>query len=36
MKLALMIAAVDPKVGGVLAVGDRGAGKSTAVRALAA
>ncbi|MFN5685615.1 ATP-binding protein, partial [Bradyrhizobium sp.] len=36
MKLALMIAAVDPKVGGVLAFGDRGAGKSTAVRALAA
>jgi magnesium chelatase subunit I len=35
MKLALMIAAVDPKVGGVLAFGDRGAGKSTAVRALA-
>jgi len=27
---------VDPKVGGVLAFGDRGAGKSTAVRALAA
>ena len=36
MKLALLIAAVDPKVGGVLAFGDRGAGKSTAVRALAA
>jgi magnesium chelatase subunit I len=36
MKLALMIAAVDPKVGGVLAFGDRGSGKSTAVRALAA
>src|SRR5579871_2376234 len=35
MKLALMIAAVDPKVGGVLAFGDRGSGKSTAVRALA-
>ena len=35
MKLALLIAAVDPKVGGVLAFGDRGAGKSTAVRALA-
>src|SRR6201996_6418644 len=36
MKLALMIAAVEPKVGGVLAFGDRGSGKSTAVRALAA
>jgi magnesium chelatase subunit I len=36
MKLALMIAAVDPKVGGVLAFGDRGSGKSTAVRALGA
>jgi magnesium chelatase subunit I len=36
MKLALMIAAVDPRVGGVLAFGDRGSGKSTAVRALAA
>ncbi len=36
MTLALMIAVVDPKVGGVLAFGDRGAGKSTAVRALAA
>jgi magnesium chelatase subunit I len=36
MKLALMIAAVNPRVGGVLAFGDRGSGKSTAVRALAA
>ena len=36
MKQALLIAAVDPGVGGVLAFGDRGAGKSTAVRALAA
>lgn len=36
MKLALLIAAIDPKVGGVLAFGDRGSGKSTAVRALAA
>jgi len=36
MKQALMIAAVDPVVGGVLVFGDRGTGKSTAVRALAA
>jgi magnesium chelatase subunit I len=35
MKQALMIAAVDPSVGGVLLFGDRGTGKSTAVRALA-
>lgn len=36
MKRALLIAAVDPSIGGVLAFGDRGTGKSTAVRALAA
>ena len=36
MKLAFIIAAIDPSVGGVLAFGDRGTGKSTAVRALAA
>ncbi len=35
MKLAMMIAAVDRTVGGVLLFGDRGTGKSTAVRALA-
>ncbi|MBM3379361.1 MAG: magnesium chelatase ATPase subunit I [Betaproteobacteria bacterium] len=36
MKQALLIAAVDPSVGGVLVFGDRGTGKSTAVRSLAA
>jgi magnesium chelatase subunit I len=36
MRRALTIAAVDPTVGGVLVLGDRGTGKSTAVRALAA
>ena len=36
MKRALRIAAVDPSIGGVLVFGDRGTGKSTAVRALAA
>ncbi len=36
IKQALMIAAIDPTIGGVLAFGDRGTGKSTAIRALAA
>lgn len=36
MKQALMIAAVDARIGGVMVFGDRGTGKSTAVRALAA
>lgn len=35
MKRAILITAVDPGVGGVLIMGDRGTGKSTAVRALA-
>ena len=35
MKLALLITSIDPSVGGVLVFGERGTGKSTAVRALA-
>jgi magnesium chelatase subunit I len=36
MKLAIMLTAIDPSIGGVLVFGDRGTGKSTAVRALTA
>jgi len=36
MKRALLMAAVDARIGGVMVFGDRGTGKSTAVRALAA
>ena len=35
MKRALLVAAVDPAIGGVMVFGDRGTGKSTIVRALA-
>jgi magnesium chelatase subunit I len=36
MKRALLISAVDPRIGGVMVFGDRGTGKSTAARALSA
>lgn len=36
MKEAMILTAIDPKIGGVLVFGDRGTGKSTAVRGLAA
>jgi magnesium chelatase subunit I len=35
MKRAILLAAVDPSIGGILVFGDRGTGKSTAVRGLA-
>ncbi len=35
MKQAMILTAIDPSIGGVLVFGDRGTGKSTAVRALA-
>lgn len=36
MKTALQMAAIDPSINGVLVFGDRGTGKTTAMRALAA
>ena len=35
MKLALQLNVIDPKIGGVMIMGDRGTGKSTTIRAIA-
>jgi len=35
MKLALQLNIIDPKIGGVMIMGDRGTGKSTTIRAVA-
>ena len=35
MKLALELNVIDPKIGGVMIMGDRGTGKSTTIRAIA-
>ena len=35
MKLALLLNVIDPKIGGVIIMGDRGTGKSTTIRAVA-
>jgi len=35
MKLALQLNVIDPKIGGVIIMGDRGTGKSTTIRAIA-
>jgi len=34
MKLTLSLNVIDPKIGGVIIMGDRGTGKSTTIRAI--
>jgi magnesium chelatase subunit I len=36
MKLGLLLNVIDPKIGGVMVMGDRGTGKSTTVRSIGA
>jgi len=36
MKMGLLLNVIDPRIGGVMIMGDRGTGKSTTIRALAA
>lgn len=35
MKLSLILNVIDPRIGGVMIMGDRGTGKSTTIRAVA-
>ena len=34
IKIALLLNVIEPKIGGVIVIGDRGTGKSTAIRSL--
>ena len=35
MKMALILNVIDPKIGGIIAIGDRGTGKTTRIRGVA-